>query len=149
MSLWVPQQILKGIIMSTDRGKQAEFYTKKPSTIIIDIDGTTVKHAHVFSDLMWGEPELNPGVRDKLNEWDSLGHTIILMTARKESARAMTERQLEDLGVMWDHLIMGVTSGKRVLINDKLKPEDPDRAIGVNVITDSGFNDTDWEEIGL
>lgn len=135
--------------MSIDKGKQAEFYTDKPKTIICDIDGTILKHAHVFSDLMWGDPELNPGVRDKLNEWDSLGHTIILMTARKESARDMTERQLEDLGVMWDHLIMGVTSGKRILINDKLQPEDPDRSLSVNVITDSGFTNTDWEGLGL
>lgn len=135
--------------MSKETGRQAEFYTPKPSTIMIDIDGTILKHAHVFSDLMWGDPELNPGVRDKLNEWDSLGHTIILMTARKESARDMTERQLEDLGVMWDHLIMGVTSGKRILINDKLELHDPDRALAVNVITDLGFNNTDWDEIGL
>lgn len=135
--------------MSIDKGKQAEFYTKKPSTIIIDLDGTILKHAHVFSEIFWGDPELNPGVIEKLNEWDSLGHKIILMTARKESAREMTERHLEELGVMWDHLIMGVTSGKRILINDKLQPEDPDRAIGVNVITDSGFNNTDWEGVGL
>lgn len=135
--------------MSKETGKQAEFYTKKPSTIVIDLDGTILKHAHVFSDLMWGDPELNPGVRDKLNEWDSLGHTIILMTARKESARDMTERQLEDLGVMWDHLIMGVTSGKRFMINDKLDPNDDDRAIGINVITDMGFTNIDWERFGL
>lgn len=135
--------------MSTDRGKQAEFYTDKPKTIICDLDGTILKHAHVFSDLHQVDPKLNAGVIDKLNYWDSLGHTIVLMTARKESAREMTEKHLKSLGVMWDHLIMGVTSGKRVLINDKLQLEDDDRALAVNVITDLGFNNTDWEGIGL
>jgi predicted secreted acid phosphatase len=135
--------------MSSDRGKQAEFYTDKPKTIICDLDGTILKHAHVFSDLDKYDPQLNPGVIDKLNYWDSLGHTIVLMTARKESAREMTEKHLRSLGVMWDHLIMGVTSGKRVLINDKLELQDPDRAVAVNVITDLGFNNTDWEGLGL
>ena len=135
--------------MSIDRGRVAEFYTDKPKTIICDIDGTILKHAHVFSELHETPAVLNPGVIDKLNYWDSIGHKIILMTARKESAREMTEKHLKSLGVMWDHLIMGVTSGRRVLINDKLKPEDNDRAIGVNVITDAGFIDTDWEGLGL
>lgn len=135
--------------MSIDRGKQAEFYTDKPKTIICDLDGTILKHSHVFSELDKNEPVLNPGVIDKLNYWDSLNHKIILMTARKESAREMTERHLKSLGVMWDQLIMGVSGGTRVLINDKLESKDPDRALAVNVITDSGFNDTDWEGIGL
>lgn len=135
--------------MSRESGKQAEFYTSKPSTIVCDLDGTILKHAHVFSDIHTTAPELNPGVIAKLNQWDSLGHTIILMTARKESAREMTEKHLKSLGVMWDHLIMGVTSGKRFMINDKLELHDDDRAIGVNVITDIGFNNTDWESLGL
>jgi len=126
-------------------GKQSEFYSIKPRTIICDIDGTILKHAHVFSDLNKFDPKANPGVIEKFNEWDSLGHKIILMTARKESARKLTESQLSELGIMWDVLIMGVTSGKRVLINDKLKEVDDDRAIAINVITDSGFDNIDWK----
>lgn len=135
--------------MSSEVGKQNEFYRDKPKTIFCDLDGTILKHAHVFSDLNKIDPQLNPGVIEKLNEWDSVGHTIILVTARKESAREMTEAHLKSLGVMWDHLIMGVTSGNRILINDKLKSDDLDRAIGVNVITDNGFNDVDWGVLGL
>lgn len=120
-------------------GKVKEFHTEKPKTIFCDIDGTLVKHAHRFSDLKDIEPTLLPGVREKFNQWDSQGHKIILCTARKESAREMTESHLRMLGLCWDTLIMGVTSGQRVLINDKLNVAHPDRAIGINVITNEGF----------
>ena len=120
-------------------GKVKEFHTEKPKTIFCDIDGTLVKHAHRFSDLKDTEPILLPGVREKFNQWDSQGHKIILCTARKESAREMTELHLRMLGLCWDTLIMGVTSGQRVLINDKLNVAHTDRAIGINVITNEGF----------
>lgn len=120
-------------------GKVKEFHTEKPKTIFCDIDGTLVKHAHRFSDLKDTEPILLPGVREKFNQWDSQGHKIILCTARKESAREMTESHLRTLGLCWDTLIMGVTSGQRVLINDKLNVAHTDRAIGINVITNEGF----------
>jgi hypothetical protein len=90
-----------------------------------------------------------PGVIEKINQWDSLGHTIIFVTARKESSREMTESHLKKLGLCWDHLIMGVTSGHRVLINDKLTKNNPNRAISVNLITDGGFELINWEEFGL
>jgi len=130
-------------------GKQKEFYTDKPKTIFCDLDGTVLKHCHKFSDLNQIKPETLPGVNDKFNEWDSKGYKIILTTARKESAREMTENHLKSLGLCWDHLIMGVSSGVRVLINDKLKDEDKDRSISINLITDSGFNTVDWEKYDL
>ena len=124
-------------------GKVKEFHTEKPKTIFCDIDGTLVKHAHRFSDLKDTEPILLPGVREKFNQWDSQGHKIILCTARKESARKMTESHLRMLGLCWDTLIMGVTSGQRVLINDKLNIAHTDRAIGINVITNEGFENVE------
>ena len=71
------------------------------------------------------------------------------MTARKESARIKTEEDLQKLGIPYDKLVMGVTSGKRVIINDKLTSVCKSRAESVNVITDSGFNSIDWKKIGL
>jgi len=44
---------------------------------------------------------------------------------------------------------MGITSGVRVLINDKKLPSDPDRARNVNVITNQGWHITDWKRVGL
>jgi len=130
-------------------GKLKEFYTEKPKTIFCDLDGTVLKHCHKFSDLNKIDPEVLPGVNAKFNEWDSKGYKIILTTARKESAREMTEAHLKSLGLCWDHLIMGVSSGVRVLINDKLRDADKNRAICVNLITDSGFDSIDWEEYDL
>lgn len=129
--------------------KIKEYYTEKPKTIFCDIDGTIIKHVHRFSHIGKTEAEELKGVIDKFNEWDSKGHKIILTTARKESARYITEKHLSDLGFCWDYLLMGMTSGTRFLINDKLKNDDPDRAIAINVITDSGFTNIDWTQYNL
>jgi len=129
--------------------KIKEFLTEKPKTIFCDIDGTLLLHLHRFSDLGAQRATLLEGVLDKINQWDSIGHRIILCTARKESARAMTEAQLRELGLCWDQLIMGLTSGERVLINDKLTESANPRAVSVNLITNKGFNQVKWEKIGL
>lgn len=126
-----------------------EYYTEKPKTIFCDIDGTIIKHVHRFSYLNVEPPVILNGVIEKFNEWDSKGYKIILTTARKESARSLTENQLTSLGLCWDQLIMGITSGQRILINDKMLEQDSDRAVSINVITDSGFNDINWEDIRL
>lgn len=135
--------------VSIYQGKIKEFYTEKPKTIFCDIDGTIMKHVHRFSDVCFEESQILPGVLDKFNEWDSQGHKIILCTARKESARQRTEEQLRKLGLCWDTLIMGVTSGNRVIINDKLNTSDANRAVSVNVITNSGFEVIDWKNYNL
>lgn len=129
--------------------KQKEYYTEKPKTIFCDIDGTLIKHVHRFSHVGM-EPAIPlPGVVEKFNEWDSKGHKIILTTARKESARSITEKQLNEIGLCWDQLIMGVSSGERILINDKYLKNDRDRASSINVVTDLGFKNIDWEDFGL
>jgi NDP-sugar pyrophosphorylase family protein len=130
-------------------GKVKEFKTAKPKTLFIDIDGTILKHQHTISDVYKNPPEVLPEVVAKINEWDSQGHKIILVTARKESTRAITEQQLREFGIAWDQLVMGVGGGTRVLINDKLNKNDADRAIGVNVVTDSGFGTVSWEDYDL
>ena len=76
-----------------------------------------------------------PGVVDKFDEWDSEGHKIVLVTARKESARNITEKALDKLGIPYDLLIMGITSGTRILINDVVDHSKPVRAKSINVVT--------------
>jgi hypothetical protein len=125
-----------------------EFKEDKNKTIICDLDGTILKHVHGY-DKLNSKPTLLPGVLKKFVEWDSIGHTIILMSARKESARKLTEKFLEELMVPYDMLILNVTSGRRVLINDKITPDSFDRANSVNLITDEGFDNTNWERLGL
>lgn len=90
-------------------------------TLFIDIDGTLVKHQGNLSKMFLNEMEILPGVIEKLNEWDAKGYKIILTTGRKESLRTITEQQLLKHGIFYDQLIMGLTRGERILIND-LKP---------------------------
>lgn len=135
--------------VSIYQSKIKEFYTEKPKTIFCDLDGTILKHLHKYSDVYHQDAKLLDGVIEKINEWDSIGHKIIFCTARKESSRETTEKQLRELGLCWDLLIMGLTSGSRVLINDKLTESDPDRSISINVITNDGFKKTDWNKYKL
>lgn len=130
-------------------GKLREFYQEKPKTIFCDLDGTILKHCHRFSLVCETDPELLAGVKAKFDEWDSQGHVVVLCTARKESSRELTEKQLASLGISWTHLLMGLTSGQRILINDKLNLMDNDRAVAVNLLTDSGFDSVNWGKHGL
>jgi len=131
------------------KGIRNEFKSAKLKTIFCDLDGTVLTHKHSYSSVTSEEPKLLEGVSDKFDQWDSQGHKIILVTARKESARSITERHLESLGIPYDLLIMGVTSGERILINDNFEDDLPDRAQSVNIRTNQGFKDIIWEKYGL
>ena len=88
------------------------------------------------------------GVVNKFNEWELNGHYIIMMTGRRESLRKKTEEHLQAFGIPYDLLLMGVSSGERILINDKSILGE-DTCFAVNVEKDGGFEDIDWEEINL
>jgi len=130
-------------------GKIKEYDENKPKTLFIDIDGTIAKHEHAISGVYQNTGKVLPGVTKKFDEWDSAGYRIILTTGRKESAREVTIKQLEQMQISYDMLIMGVGTGSRILINDKLNNDMFDRALAINVITDVGFENIDWETYGL
>lgn len=121
------------------KGMMQEYHSPKNNTFFLDLDGTILRHSHKYGRLT-DHPELCPGVREALDEIDSRGDTIILVSARKESARKLTEKILEDLMVPYDQLILGVSQGKRIVVNDVLTPQSKERAGAVNVITDSGWS---------
>ena len=131
------------------QAKINEYYLEKPSTIFLDLDGTVLRHAHHYDDSQGVSPELLDGVLERLNKWIIAGHKIVITTARREANRQLVETQLKELGLHWDYMVMDVSKGKRFLVNDKLQSFDDDRAIGINVITDSGFNSIDWDVYGL
>lgn len=111
----------------------------RPKTIILDIDGTLVEHvppnvAQGFNHSM----RLLDGTIEKLIEWDKLGYNIILLTGRRESLRRQTAIQLEEVGIFYDQLIMGVGGGARVLINDK-KPTGEVTSIAFNPERNEGI----------
>jgi hydroxymethylpyrimidine pyrophosphatase-like HAD family hydrolase len=114
---------------------------KRPKTIFCDIDGTLVKHSIPSqASLPSHKMELLPGTIEKLSEWDSLGYTIILVTGRKESLRSVTEKQLSEVGIFYDKLIMGIGSGERILINDK-KPNGTITAHSINLKRNHGLTE--------
>jgi hypothetical protein len=56
--------------------------------------------------------------------------------------RKITESQLSEIGIFYDYLIMGITSGPRVLINDK-KPDNEMTAFSFNLIRNEGIKNID------
>jgi hypothetical protein len=120
---------------------------KRPKTIFCDIDGTLVKHAppHIAS-----KPDhkliILEGVLDKLLEWERNGYNIILTTGRKESLRSITEKQLAEVGIFYDQLIMGIGGGVRYLINDS-KPDGEGTAWAISVERDKGFKGSHFDLI--
>ena len=112
----------------------------RPTTIFCDIDGTLVKH---HSPLLATKPdfhmELLPGTLEILDEWDRKGYNIILTTGRRESMRKETERQLAEVGIIYDQLIMGIGGGKRYLINDRKPNGSRNYASAINLIRNQGL----------
>jgi len=117
------------------------YLQNRPKTIICDIDGTLVKHV---SPLETSKPtyrmELLPGTTEKLAEWDIKGYNIILLSGRREGTRKQTERQLAEMGIIYDQLILGVGGGVRHLIND-IKPDASKTAFSHNINRNKGIGD--------
>ena len=114
---------------------------KRPITIFCDIDGTLVKHqSPLLSTKPHSHMELLPGTLDILDEWDRKGYNIILTTGRRESMRKVTEKQLSEVGIIYDQLIMGIGGGKRYLINDKKPNGSKNYASAINLIRNEGIS---------
>jgi len=108
-------------------------------TLFIDIDGTLVKHQGNLSKMITNEMEILPGVIEKLNEWNEAGNCIILTTGRKETLRKITEEGLLKNGIFYDQLIMGLTRGERVVINDKKPGNDMSVAYAIQINRNEGL----------
>ena len=131
-SLGTPEDLKKYI------GYLNEYNLPKSNTYFIDLDGTIFKHSHSYSDL-FKSPELCPGVKNALDELDSKGEKIILVSSRKESARKQTEEILNKFGIPYDQLILGITQGIRFMINDIKNKDSKPRAKSINLIVNKGF----------
>ena len=107
-------------------------------TWLIDLDGTLVKHngykLQGFDTLLDGSLEfLNSIPKEDM---------IILITARKEEYRELTEAFLRDNGIKYSHIIFNAPYGERILINDR-KVSGLNTAIAINTERD------DFDEIIL
>lgn len=109
-------------------------------TLIIDLDGTIFRQKPNLSNAILEPMELLPGVLAAFNDWNWKNYKIVLLTGRKESSRAITEKQLTEAGLFWDVLVMGMDAGgQRFLINN-LKDNSPEpTAIAINLKQNEGL----------
>ena len=116
-----------------------------PKTVFCDIDGTLVNH---YGDIILNYQNdgvvLN-NVIESIKMWDRNNYKIILTTGRKESTREITEKQLQNAGIVYDQLIMGLPNGDRVLINDKKTNGVKNTAYAVNLVRNKGMEFIDLE----
>ncbi len=118
-------------------------------TIFSDIDGTLIEQVR-FEDLNPNVVNVLPGVAEKMNEWYEAGHYIVLTTARPENLREVTKQQMENAGIRYHQLVMGIGREERILINNNSKGEpDNHRALAVPVARDGGFANLEWASVGL
>ena len=116
----------------------------RPATIFCDIDGTLIKHPHPSEAAKNNyKATLLEGTIEKLLEWERKGYRIILTTGRKESMRPQTIKQLQEVGIVYDLLVMGFGSGPRYLINDRRPENGQDSAFAVNVDRNEGIKNVD------
>ena len=113
----------------------------RPKTLFVDIDGTLIKSHGDLSSQMLLEPELLDGTLETLNPWEQKGYRIILTTGRKESLRDITVKQLAELGIFYDLLIMGFGGGDRILINDRKPDSEVDTCFAINLKRNVGIKD--------
>jgi hydroxymethylpyrimidine pyrophosphatase-like HAD family hydrolase len=97
-----------------------EKYNSRKKTYFIDLDGTLLFKNEFLTRQDWANKDIMTckGAVAWVNSLEKAGHKIILVTARKESHRKVTEELLLTLGFCWDLLIMGCTNGERVIVND-------------------------------
>jgi ribonucleotide monophosphatase NagD (HAD superfamily) len=139
-----------GKILKTTSVSYANFYgdvqmlesyvniLRKQCTVFCDIDGVLIKHnTHSNQDV--SDNKLLSGY-NKLQEWSSQGHKIILTTARSEKNRKELINLLNELGIKYDELVMELPAGPRLLINDH-KPSKPftNQATAIEVTRDEGL----------
>lgn len=116
---------------------------QRPKTIFLDIDGTLVEHSENLSKQLTEPLKILDGTLEKLLEWDRKGYNIILTTGRRESHRIQTEKQLFELGIFYDKLIMGLGGGDRIIINDRKKNKEEDTAFAINIDRNEGIKNID------
>jgi uncharacterized HAD superfamily protein len=109
----------------------------KHSTIFCDIDGTIFKYRD-FYELQDVKAEVIESVAKYLRLHQELGSHIVITTARPEDLRYWTTHELNKNNIPFHQLVMGIGRGKRILVNDHKKDEDP-RAIGVPIVRDEGL----------
>lgn len=100
----------------------------------IDIDGTIAKHNGYLVDGY--DTPLDESV-DFITQLP-VEDTVILVTARSEEYRDSTINFLKKNGIRFDHILFGMPTGERIVIND-CKPSGLKMSYAINLERDSGI----------
>lgn len=86
-------------------------------SIFCDIDGVLVEHEDAPDYTRPLRPL--PGSLERLRDWKNEGYFIVLTTARDAGKEHALRAALDAAEVPYHHLVMGLPSGPRFLINDR------------------------------
>ncbi len=92
------------------------------STLIFDIDGVILEHDKGFHGKSGKYKYPSKPIKNNIElvkSYYSKGETIIFMTARPESERKNLQNELANYKIQYHKLVMGVSGGTRILVNDK------------------------------
>lgn len=112
----------------------------KKNTYFCDIDGTIFKYRN-FDDILVTKPEIINSTFKVIKKWYEDGHHIVLITARPNEYRHHTVKELFESNVNYHQLIMGIERSQTYLINDMDPNNEGNRAIGINLFRDKGFDE--------
>lgn len=103
-------------------------------TIFIDIDGVLVQNSSKHFEPKWCTTKVIDENAEYIKELYNTNKVyIVLTTSRYEKFRDCTKKQLEDSGIKFHQLVMGLPHCKRVLINDFAKTNPYPSAISINL----------------
>jgi hypothetical protein len=123
-----------------------------PPAIICDLDGTLCLFGDANPyDRDFTKDVANRVVVDLLERFETT-HTILLLSGRKEAARAQTEEWLETHGICYEHLWMRPDGDNRkdVIIKQELYERHIKGQYGIAFVVDDRTQVVDlWRSIGL
>lgn len=116
---------------------ESENINKLGRTWFIDIDGVIFEHNGYLKESVGVETPL-PGVGELFNGI-SEDDVIVLVTARKSIYREKTIESLNTHRIRFNHIIMDLPTGPRIMINDR-KPDGTKTAFAYNLPRNLGIS---------
>jgi len=114
--------------------KEWEKYKNQYTCLFVDIDGTLITNSSVHFPPYVGQGEPLTNNIKHLNSLHKSGKSkIILTTSRPKHLRNLTIQELDEKGILYDELIMGLPHCKRIVINDFAKSNSYPSCESINI----------------
>jgi len=113
-------------------------YKSQYKCLFVDIDGTLVTNSSIhFPPYVGSGIAIEENISFLRELYQSGKVKIILTTSRPDHLKDITITEMEDKGVPYDHLIMGLPHCQRVLINDFAKSNPYPSCSAINITRNS------------